>query len=134
MKEETSGAIKGIEEKDAAGGKNEGQPGSMNTGNNGKAGLESAKNMNSCANQKAVGAGPGGRLFVYAGSTPNTGWCRGLSMKSGYLLTDESMQTSEQGVYAAGDIRDKAFRQISTALSDGTIAAIHASVSLGQGV
>ncbi len=36
------------------------------------------------------------------------------------------MQTNIEGVYAAGDIRDKKFRQITTAVSDGTIAALAA--------
>ena len=42
---------------------------------------------------------------------------------SGYIMTDENMQTSIPGLYAAGDVRSKPFRQIVTAVSDGAIAA-----------
>ena len=38
-------------------------------------------------------------------------------------MTDENMQTSIPGLYAAGDVRSKPFRQIVTAVSDGAIAA-----------
>ena len=42
------------------------------------------------------------------------------------VLTDEKMQTNVEGVFAAGDCRAKQFRQITTAVSDGTIAALNA--------
>jgi len=41
----------------------------------------------------------------------------------GYIETDEYMQTSIPGLFAAGDVRSKPFRQIVTAASDGAIAA-----------
>ena len=41
----------------------------------------------------------------------------------GYIVTDENMQTSVQGVFAAGDVRRKLLRQIVTACADGAIAA-----------
>lgn len=44
----------------------------------------------------------------------------------GEIITDEDMLTNLKGVYAAGDIRAKKFRQITTAVSDGTIAALNA--------
>lgn len=44
----------------------------------------------------------------------------------GYIITDEGMRTNIQGVYAAGDVRQKEFRQITTAVSDGTIALLNA--------
>jgi thioredoxin reductase (NADPH) len=44
--------------------------------------------------------------------------------KWGCVETDESMATSIPGLYAAGDIRAKRFRQITTAVADGTIAAL----------
>ena len=37
------------------------------------------------------------------------------------------METSVKGVYAIGDVRSKAYRQVVTAVSDGAIAAIHIS-------
>ncbi len=42
---------------------------------------------------------------------------------SGYIITDETMQTSIEGVFAAGDIRKKPLRQIITAAADGAVAA-----------
>lgn len=41
----------------------------------------------------------------------------------GYIMTNDSMQTNVEGVYAAGDIRPKQLRQVVTAASDGAIAA-----------
>ena len=43
--------------------------------------------------------------------------------ENGYIITDEKMQTSVPGLFAAGDVRAKPFRQIVTATSDGAIAA-----------
>jgi thioredoxin reductase (NADPH) len=42
----------------------------------------------------------------------------------GYIKTDEDRQTSIPGVYAVGDVISKKYRQITTAVADGTIAAI----------
>jgi len=44
----------------------------------------------------------------------------------GEIATDEGMSTNLKGVFAAGDVRAKKFRQITTAVSDGTIAALNA--------
>lgn len=73
---------------------------------------------------------PGCGIFVYAGTVPNTALYSELEMQDGYVCTDEQMQTSADGVYAIGDIRVKTIRQVSTAVCDGTIAAISASVNL----
>ena len=43
-----------------------------------------------------------------------------------YIITDENMRTNIPGVYAVGDVRDKEYRQITTAVADGTIAALEA--------
>jgi len=48
----------------------------------------------------------------------------------GYVKTDEFMKTSKKDIYAVGDLRSKAYRQITTAVSDGTIAAITVSREL----
>jgi len=42
----------------------------------------------------------------------------------GYIKTNEDMQTSIKDVYAVGDVISKKYRQITTAVADGTIAAI----------
>ena len=43
---------------------------------------------------------------------------------SGYIVSDESTKTAIDGVFAVGDVRTKAFRQVVTAVSDGA-TAIH---------
>ena len=43
--------------------------------------------------------------------------------ENGFVLTDNDMKTSLEGVFAAGDIRAKTLRQIITAVADGAIAA-----------
>ena len=51
----------------------------------------------------------------------------------GYIITNEDMETSIKGVYAAGDVRDKKFRQITTAVADGTIALLNAEKYIVEG-
>ena len=67
-------------------------------------------------------------IFIFAGYVPQTAIFKEvLEMDaSGYLLTDEGMNTSVEGVYAAGDLRPKGLRQIVTAVSDGAIASLEA--------
>lgn len=67
-------------------------------------------------------------LFIYVGLTPNTKIFEGLGILNdeNYIVTDETMQTSIEGVYASGDVRDKYLRQIVTATNDGSIAAMKA--------
>ncbi len=72
-------------------------------------------------------------IFVFVGFIPNLEGFPGNLEKDqwGYLVTDDDMKTNLPDVYAAGDIRTKKFRQITTAVSDGTIAAISISKELG---
>lgn len=67
-------------------------------------------------------------IFVFIGQEPNTTVLKGsVEMdKHGYVLTDADMHTNIVGVYAAGDSNSKKYRQITTAMSDGTIAAMEA--------
>lgn len=67
-------------------------------------------------------------VFGYIGTEPKTELFKNyLNLTEGrYIITDENMQTNIKGVYAAGDVRKKAFRQITTAAADGTIAALAA--------
>ncbi|OPJ55780.1 thioredoxin-disulfide reductase [Alkalithermobacter paradoxus] len=67
-------------------------------------------------------------LFVFVGYLPQTNLFKGkLDMNShGYLITDDKMRTNVEGVFAAGDCRDKLLRQVVTATADGAIAAIGA--------
>ena len=52
--------------------------------------------------------------------------------KDGYVLVDEAMKTKTEGVYAAGDCRKKAIRQLTTAVSDGAVAAMSAITYLNR--
>jgi thioredoxin reductase (NADPH) len=65
-------------------------------------------------------------IFIFVGMSPNT-LLFGKELESdawGYILTDEDMKTNMDGIYATGDVRSKKYRQITTAVADGTIAAI----------
>jgi len=65
-------------------------------------------------------------VFIFVGMRPNTElFSQGLETDEwGYIKTNEDMLTNIEGVYAVGDIRSKKYRQITTAVADGTIAAI----------
>jgi len=65
-------------------------------------------------------------VFVFVGMKPNTSLFgeRLVTDKWGYLVTDEDMRTNIKDIYAVGDIRSKKYRQITTAIADGTVAAI----------
>lgn len=67
-------------------------------------------------------------VFGYVGTDPKTEFFKDYLELSpeGYVITNESMETNVKGVYAAGDVREKQFRQITTAVADGTIAALAA--------
>jgi thioredoxin reductase (NADPH) len=69
-------------------------------------------------------------VFVFVGQKPEIGFlddCAEVKKtRAGWILTDEKMETSAEGVFAAGDVRDKFLRQIVTAASDGAIAAMAA--------
>ena len=64
--------------------------------------------------------------FVAIGMAPNTAFLQDLLSLDewGFILTDPLMGTDIPGIYAAGDVRVKLERQISTAVGDGTIAAV----------
>jgi thioredoxin reductase (NADPH) len=64
-------------------------------------------------------------IFIFAGYEPDTAflsWIPQLDEK-GYIIGDDHMKSSIDGLFAAGDIRSKPFRQIITAMADGAIAA-----------
>lgn len=66
-------------------------------------------------------------VFIFVGMKPNIDLFGGkLELDNwGYLKTDEDMRTNLKDVYAVGDVRSKKYRQITTAIADGTIAAIN---------
>jgi thioredoxin reductase (NADPH) len=71
---------------------------------------------------------PVGGVFFYVGLTPSTDGFRDLidTDERGFVITDHRMACSMPGVFAAGDIRAKTLRQISTAVGDGATAAYSA--------
>lgn len=73
-------------------------------------------------------------VFGYIGTEPKTELFKEFIKLTpqGYVPTDENMQTNIKGVYAAGDVREKAFRQIATAISDGAIAALMAEKYINE--
>lgn len=67
-------------------------------------------------------------IFPYIGMTPNIEKFSGQLEQdlSGFIITDEKMATSVEGVFAAGDVRNTPLRQVITAASDGATAAVYA--------
>ncbi len=72
-------------------------------------------------------------IFVFIGQKPNLDMF-GDKLKLdqwGYIQTDEDMRTNIDGVFAVGDVGSKKYRQITTAIADGTIAAIAITREIG---
>lgn len=67
-------------------------------------------------------------VFPYIGITPNVENISGqiTQDKAGFIITDETMKTSIDGVFAIGDVRKTPLRQVVTAASDGAIAGVYA--------
>lgn len=66
--------------------------------------------------------------FLFIGYVPNTEIFKGLLTlnERGYIKTNELMETNVEGIYAAGDVREKFLRQVATAVGDGAIAGVSA--------
>ena len=66
--------------------------------------------------------------FLFIGYVPNTAIYKGiLNMTgNGYVKTNENMETNVPGVFAAGDVRDKFLRQVSTCVGDAATAGVMA--------
>lgn len=64
-------------------------------------------------------------VFIFTGISPNSSIFKDFveTNKQGFIKTDGKMNTSLEGAYAVGDVRDTPFRQVSTATADGAIAA-----------
>jgi thioredoxin reductase (NADPH) len=71
-------------------------------------------------------------VFIFAGMKPNIEEVADRFMLDqwGYIKTDSTMHTNIKDVFAIGDVASKIYRQITTAVSDGTIAAITVSKEL----
>ncbi|MCK7535822.1 MAG: thioredoxin-disulfide reductase [Marinilabiliales bacterium] len=68
-------------------------------------------------------------VFVFIGYVPNTESLKGLVNinERGEIVTGADMSTNIEGVYAAGDAVVKRYRQVTTAVADGTVAALAAA-------
>jgi len=67
-------------------------------------------------------------VFLYVGWKPHTEFLKGIVSldEQGFIVTDSQMATSASGLFAAGDVRQKLLRQITTAVGDGATAAFAA--------
>jgi thioredoxin reductase (NADPH) len=66
-------------------------------------------------------------IFISIGLVPDDKLFRDfVETKGGYIVVDGNMRTSRPGVFAAGDIIDKSYRQVATAVGDGALAGIAA--------
>jgi len=67
-------------------------------------------------------------VFIFIGYEPNTAFLRGTVKMDdeGYVITDDKMRTSVEGVYACGDVRNKFLQQMVVAAGEGAIAAVAA--------
>lgn len=68
-------------------------------------------------------------VFPYIGISPNVDNFTGQITQDskGFILTDDTMKTSIDGVFAVGDVRVTPLRQVITAAADGAISAVYAS-------
>ncbi len=73
-------------------------------------------------------------VFVSIGRQPTTAFLEGAVAldENGYIAADESTRTTVDGVYAIGDVRTKALRQVVTAVADGAVAVHYAEEYLAQ--
>ena len=67
-------------------------------------------------------------VFVFIGNSPNVEGVKDLVelSESGFIKTNENLETKTPGLFAAGDVREKPLRQVVTAVSDGAISAMSA--------
>ncbi len=67
-------------------------------------------------------------VFPYIGMTPNAELFSGQLQQDarGFIITDETMSTSIEGVFAVGDVRTTPLRQVVTAAADGAVGAVYA--------
>jgi thioredoxin reductase (NADPH) len=75
-------------------------------------------------------------VFIAVGTSPDTEYIKGIVPldESGYIITNEKMETAIPGVLAAGDIRHNSARQAITAAGDGATAAIYAQKYLTESI
>jgi thioredoxin reductase (NADPH) len=92
--------------------------------------IKGSKKVESVVLEKADGTyeEPFDAVFVFVGSIPQSALAADAEKdEAGYVVTDDRMEASVPGLFAAGDVRACSFRQLVTAASDGAIAAHSAS-------
>jgi thioredoxin reductase (NADPH) len=84
--------------------------------------ITEVENVKTKVRQKLISDG----VFIFIGMKPNIQLFKGkLELDPwGYIKTDDEMRTSVTDIYAVGDVISKKYRQITTAVADGTIAAM----------
>ena len=94
--------------------------------------VEGIKLLNVKTGQRSIMEVSG--VFVSVGTNPDTDYVKGILPldESGYIITNEKMETPIPGVLAAGDIRHNSARQAITAAGDGATAAIYAQKYLTE--
>jgi thioredoxin reductase (NADPH) len=97
---------------------------------NGKVEAVQLRNLKSGATERLATDG----VFIYIGHFPNTDLFAGtLAMdERGYLKTDGRMMTSVDGVFAAGEVQDPIYRQVTTSVGQGAAAAMMAERWLAE--
>ena len=72
--------------------------------------------------------------FLFIGYVPNTEFLKEKVnlTPQGYIMTNEKMETSVEGVFAVGDVRDKFLKQVATAVGDGAIAGVGAEKYIAE--
>jgi thioredoxin reductase (NADPH) len=65
-------------------------------------------------------------VFIFIGHDPNSDLFKGQLERDefGYVITDREMRTSIEGIFAAGEVQDRVFRQVATSVGQGTAAAM----------
>jgi len=104
------------------------------TGIEGTESVERIKLLNIKTGQSSVKEVSG--VFIAVGTSPDTEYIKGIVPldESGYIITNEKMETAIPGVLAAGDIRHNSARQAITAAGDGATAAIYAQKYLTENI
>ena len=73
-------------------------------------------------------------VFMFVGQDPDDDCVKGLvnAERGGWIITNDHMETSVEGIFAAGDVRSKYLRQVITAAADGAVAAMAASSYINE--